>query len=99
MVTALDVLQQSGTTLASDTAEYNGMSFYQFLAFVYLLHFPDITPFNPIDATTNPSLVFAGVSKPEYEHLMIEAIEYASVSGLESIEEQTELALDRLVRS
>ncbi|KAG5653148.1 hypothetical protein H0H81_002059 [Sphagnurus paluster] len=55
-----------------------------------------IGEFFPQDATTNPSLVFAAVSKPEYAHLVEDAVEYA-ISRRSTIEGQTELACDRLL--
>jgi transaldolase len=36
-----------------------------------------ITEHRPQDATTNPSLLFQAVQKPEYKHLLDDAIEYA----------------------
>ncbi|KAF8873171.1 hypothetical protein CPB84DRAFT_1690916 [Gymnopilus junonius] len=57
-----------------------------------------IGAFDPIDATTNPSLVCAAVSKPEYSHLVDQAVAYALrtiPSG--TVEEKKELALDRLL--
>lgn len=58
----------------------------------------EIAQFNPIDATTNPSLVYAAVSKPEYRHILDEAVIYAHLKRPSaSIAVKTELALDRLV--
>ncbi|KAF9031587.1 hypothetical protein BJ165DRAFT_1535352 [Panaeolus papilionaceus] len=57
-----------------------------------------IAQYDPIDATTNPSLVYAAVSKPEYSQLVDEAIQFAQTrlpSG--STEALTQLALDRLL--
>ncbi|KAJ7574828.1 hypothetical protein C8J56DRAFT_462218 [Mycena floridula] len=56
----------------------------------------DISPFKAIDATTNPSLVLAAVLKPEYEHHLARAVEYAKTRA-GGIREQTELAMDRLL--
>ena len=50
------------------------------------------------DATTNPSLVYAAVSKPEYSHLVDEAVAYAlRTIPSATLEEKAELASDRLV--
>ncbi|PPQ66401.1 hypothetical protein CVT26_011270 [Gymnopilus dilepis] len=57
-----------------------------------------IAAFDPIDATTNPSLVYAAVSKPEYSHLVDEAVAYAlRTIPSATLEEKAELALDRLL--
>ncbi|KAG6918476.1 hypothetical protein DXG01_014103 [Tephrocybe rancida] len=55
-----------------------------------------IGEFFPQDATTNPSLVFAAISKPPYAHLTDEALHYAT-SRPGSLEAQTELACDYLL--
>ncbi|TFK36238.1 hypothetical protein BDQ12DRAFT_687072 [Crucibulum laeve] len=57
-----------------------------------------IGEFNPVDATTNPSLVATAVAKPEYAHLFDEAIRYAQqrLPG-GTIEEKTDLVLDFLL--
>ncbi|KAF5376709.1 hypothetical protein D9615_007826 [Tricholomella constricta] len=50
------------------------------------------------DATTNPSLVFAALQKPEYAHLVEDAVRYAMArSASRSVEAQTELACDYLL--
>ena len=36
--------------------------------------FEELKKFHPTDATTNPSLILAAASLPEYQHLMDEAI-------------------------
>ncbi|KAF9555279.1 aldolase [Agrocybe pediades] len=57
-----------------------------------------IGEFHPIDATTNPSLVYAAVSSPQYFFLVEEAVAYAYEripSG--SVQEKTDLALDHLL--
>ena len=60
----------------------------------------EISVFNPTDATTNPSLVFAAVSKPEYADLMDRAVQYAvSCHPSAPQDEKTELAMDYLVLS
>ena len=39
--------------------------------------FDSIAKFKPQDATTNPSLILAASTKPQYAHLLKDAIEYA----------------------
>jgi transaldolase len=57
-----------------------------------------IAVFNPTEATTNPSLVFAAVSKPEYADLIGKAVQYAlSHRPSAPLDEKTELAMDRLL--
>ena len=46
----------------------------------------------PTDATTNPSLIFAAAQMPQYQHLIDEAIKYASTKGA-SDEERLKLAM------
>ncbi|RDB17676.1 Transaldolase [Hypsizygus marmoreus] len=55
-----------------------------------------IGEFYPQDATTNPSLVFAAVTKPEYSHIIDGAVQYA-LSRRTTLEAQTELACDYLL--
>ncbi|KAG6830970.1 hypothetical protein H0H93_013885, partial [Arthromyces matolae] len=55
-----------------------------------------IGEFFPQDATTNPSLVYAAISKPQYAHLTEAAVRYALSRG-GSLESQTELASDYLL--
>jgi len=43
--------------------------------------FESMKRFKPIDATTNPSLIFAASQKPEYQHLLEKSIEYGSKNG------------------
>ncbi|KAJ7048507.1 hypothetical protein C8F01DRAFT_1190191 [Mycena amicta] len=81
----LQTLRSFGIQIASDTAEYN-----QIREFANAHHLTD--------ATTNPSLIFAAVSKPEYAHLVDDAVDYALrrlPAG--SSKEVTALAMDRLV--
>ena len=62
--------------------------------------FSEIGEFNPIDATTNPSLVLAAVSNKEYSFLLDDAVDYTrSRLPVSPVEEQTQLALDYLVSS
>lgn len=53
-----------------------------------------IKEFSPIDATTNPSLIFAAVQKPQYQHLLKDAITYSKKA--KSKEEQKNLLNDKL---
>ena len=41
----------------------------------------EIKKYKPTDATTNPSLIFAAASKPEYRHLVDEAIKWGKAQG------------------
>jgi transaldolase len=55
---------------------------------------------NLTDATTNPSLVLAAVSKPEYAQIVHDAVNFArSRLPSASVREITALAMDRVVRS
>jgi len=78
---ALQALHASGIRIASDTAEYHQIDEFQ----------ADLT-----DATTNPSLVLAAVSKPEYAHIVQEAVEFARGRlAHASAKEITALVMDR----
>jgi transaldolase len=57
--------------------------------------FQAIARLKPQDATTNPSLLFAAAQRPEYRHLVNEAIEHADKKG-GSEKEQAEAFMDRL---
>lgn len=58
----------------------------------------EIGEFKPVDATTNPSLVYAAVSKADYSHLVNEAVRHAQTHlNSASIDEKTAFALDHLV--
>lgn len=54
-----------------------------------------IKQYSPTDATTNPSLILAASQKPQYRHLIDEAIAY-SRSKASSKEQQKELLMDKL---
>lgn len=43
--------------------------------------FESMRQFKPVDATTNPSLIYASAGNPKYAPLMTEAIEFATKSG------------------
>ncbi|KAF9534071.1 hypothetical protein CPB83DRAFT_845054, partial [Crepidotus variabilis] len=58
----------------------------------------DISGFSPIDATTNPSLVYAAVINPEYKHHLEKALNDAVQNGSgHSMDHQVELAMDILL--
>ncbi|MBS0616346.1 MAG: transaldolase [Verrucomicrobia bacterium] len=57
--------------------------------------FEDIKQFHPTDATTNPSLILAAASKPEYKALLDEGLSYAKKQG-HSHKEEKQLALDKI---
>ncbi|KAJ7755323.1 transaldolase [Mycena maculata] len=81
--TALQALRNSGIRISSDTAEYH-----------------QITEFAPelSDATTNPSLVLAAVSKPEYAHMVQDAVDFARGRLASApVNDVTALAMDRLL--
>jgi len=60
--------------------------------------FNDIGEFDPVDATTNPSLVYAAVCKPEYAQLVEEAVSYAQGRNpTATVDEKSDLALDHLL--
>ena len=58
--------------------------------------FESIKDFKPLDATTNPSLVYAATQKPEYAHLLEEVLADRKKSGL-SGQEQIEDICDHLL--
>ncbi|KXN67765.1 transaldolase [Conidiobolus coronatus NRRL 28638] len=58
--------------------------------------FETIAEYRPTDATTNPSLILAAAQKPQYKHLIDDAINYAKQKG-GNVEEQTEWAVDKLL--
>ena len=43
--------------------------------------FESMKQYQPVDATTNPSLIFAAAKKPEYAHLVDQAIEFGKKGG------------------
>ncbi len=57
--------------------------------------FETIRQFKPVDATTNPFLIFAAVQKPEYEQLVKDAIRFGKSRGINK-EDKTEEAIDKL---
>ncbi len=54
-----------------------------------------IEKYTPVDATTNPSLIFAAAQKPQYRALIEEAVSY-SKSRSKSAHDQKRLLLDKL---
>lgn len=54
-----------------------------------------IKTYSPTDATTNPSLILAAAQKPQYRHLVDEAINYSKRMA-KSSEEQLTLLMDKL---
>lgn len=54
-----------------------------------------IKQYTPTDATTNPSLILAAVQKPQYKHLLDDAIAYGK-SQAHSPEERRTLTMDKL---
>jgi transaldolase len=54
-----------------------------------------IKKFSPTDATTNPSLILAASQKPQYRHLIEDAVKYSKSKG-KSPQEQTQLLMDKL---
>lgn len=54
-----------------------------------------IKAFTPTDATTNPSLILAAVQKPQYRHLIEDAVNYAKSKG-KTPEEKHTLLMEKL---
>jgi transaldolase len=57
--------------------------------------FASMMAYQPVDATTNPSLIFSASQDPKYEYLMEDAIRYAQ-SLTSDKEEQLNKAMDKL---
>lgn len=57
--------------------------------------FEEIKKYHPTDATTNPSLILAASSKPEYQFLIEEAVVHGQKKG-KSKDEQLTLAMDKV---
>ena len=57
--------------------------------------FEELKKFHPTDATTNPSLILAAASLPEYQHLIDEAISYGKKQSLTK-EEEKNLIMDKI---
>ncbi|KAJ2000372.1 sedoheptulose-7-phosphate:D-glyceraldehyde-3- phosphate transaldolase [Coemansia thaxteri] len=58
--------------------------------------FESIAQYKPTDATTNPSLILAATDKPQYAHLIDDAIAWAK-SNASTLDDQVEKALDKLL--
>jgi len=54
-----------------------------------------IKKYKPTDATTNPSLIFAAAQKPQYKHIVEDAINYSKKKA-STKEEQLVLMMDKL---
>lgn len=57
--------------------------------------FNQLQKYKPQDSTTNPSLVFAASSLPQYQPLVDDAVAYGKKNG-STIEEQVENAIDKI---
>ncbi|MEI8328825.1 MAG: transaldolase [Chlamydiia bacterium] len=57
--------------------------------------FQELKKFHPTDATTNPSLILAAAALPEYQNLIIEAIQYGKQQSLTK-EEEKNLIMDKI---
>lgn len=57
--------------------------------------FEAIQKYAPTDATTNPSLILSAVLKPQYKHLVDEAVSYSKVKS-KSLDEQKALMMDKI---
>lgn len=57
--------------------------------------FESIERYKPVDATTNPSLIFASATDEKYSHLVEEAIQYARKPA-HSLQHRIQSCLDRL---
>jgi transaldolase len=57
--------------------------------------FDEIKKYHPTDATTNPSLVFSASSKPEYQFLIDEAVQWGKKNG-KNPKDIKEQALDKV---
>jgi transaldolase len=57
--------------------------------------FEEIKKYHPTDATTNPSLILAASTKPEYQFLIEEAVSWGKNKGSNKAEQLT-LAMDRV---
>jgi len=57
--------------------------------------FEEIKKYQPTDATTNPSLIFAASSLPEYQFLIEEAVQYGKKNG-KTPKEQVSKAFDKV---
>jgi len=58
--------------------------------------FESIAEFHPQDATTNPSLILQATQKPQYKHLIDDAIAFGKKRG-KDVEDQVGWAMDKLL--
>lgn len=58
--------------------------------------FEAMKKYKPTDATTNPSLILAAASLPQYKHLVEKAVEFGKKNG-KNLKEQVDSAMDKLV--
>ncbi|HER09091.1 MAG TPA: transaldolase [Bacteroides sp.] len=57
--------------------------------------FETMKAYHPVDATTNPSLIYAAAQKSEYAHLIAQAVDYGRKSG-KTAEQQISGTMDML---
>jgi transaldolase len=57
--------------------------------------FESIKKFEPVDATTNPSLIYAATQKEQYQHLIKDAIQFGKSKGT-FLEDKLEETVDKL---
>lgn len=57
--------------------------------------FESMITYKPVDATTNPSLIFASAKDPKYDHLVKDAINYAKENTKDTVK-QLNVCMDRL---
>jgi len=58
--------------------------------------FEAMKKYKPTDATTNPSLILAAASLPQYKHLVEKAVDFGKKNG-KTLKEQVDSAMDKLV--
>lgn len=58
--------------------------------------FASITTYKPIDATTNPSLIYSASQNQKYQHLIDDAVLFAKKNSSKNGVEQLSLAMDKL---
>jgi transaldolase len=58
--------------------------------------FESMAQYKPQDSTTNPSLILAASSKPQYKKLIDEAVAYGKKNG-STVDEQATIAMDKLL--
>src|SRR5512143_4264111 len=58
--------------------------------------FESVKLFKPVDATTNPSLIYAAAKESKYAYILDEALKYARQKSSDK-QQQVGFALDRLI--